>query len=218
MPAIVGVSTIGGKPIPWSCVWWAGGSIVGDMKALLALSVAAVVLAMGSPTWARLGETEEQCEKRYGKPSVFTDPFPNRPTIPGEAAPAQKVDKQLLYNTPSAEILVGFIDGTAASVQYTFTSTNDQSPRLTGQFINGLLKANAPSASWLYNPDHPYTLDPKADDAPAGKRWQLQGTLFSTDGELYAFFDVSPSIFLIQRTSLRPTFKWDAEVPDLGGL
>jgi hypothetical protein len=189
------------------------------MKAILALSVALAGLAAASPAWARLGETEEQCEKRYGKPSVFTDPFPNRPTIPGEAAPAQNVDKQLLYNTPSAEVLVGFIDGKAASVQYMFNSTNDQPPsRLTGQFIDALLRANAPSASWLYNWDHPFALDPKADDAPAGKRWQLKGTLFSTDGQLYAFFDVSPPIFLIQRTSLRPTFRWEAEAPDLGGL
>ena len=34
------------------------------------LSIALVALAKGSPSWARLGETEEQCEKRYGKASL----------------------------------------------------------------------------------------------------------------------------------------------------
>ena len=57
--------------MPYSaCLWLVGMSIVRSIRNTLSLSIALVALAKGSPSWARLGETEEQCEKRYGKASL----------------------------------------------------------------------------------------------------------------------------------------------------
>ena len=54
-----------------------GLSIVRSIRTTLSLSIALVALAEGSPSWARLGETEEQCEKRYRKPSLSEDLISN---------------------------------------------------------------------------------------------------------------------------------------------
>jgi len=177
--------------------------------------------ALAAPCLARLGETEAQCEERYGKPVPYDDPIKQRPNIPGQAAPAESPEKQLLYNTDKVEVLVGFINGRAASIQYRFKGSEDSEPApLAGAKLKALLDANAPDASWLYMPDHPYTLDPKAEQpASLGDRWQLRGTLISTDKQLYAFFMVSPPTLVICGTSLRPTFQLDQTAPvDLEGL
>ncbi len=177
--------------------------------------------ALAAPCYARLGETEAQCEERYGKPVPYEPPVKGRAYIPGQATPAESPEKQLLYNTDKVEVLVGFINGRAASIQYRFKGSEDSEPaRLSGQKLKALLDANAPDTSWLYMPDHPYTLDPKVEQpASPGDKWQLRGTLISTDGQLYAFFMVSPPTLVICRTSLRPTFQLDQAAPvDLEGL
>jgi hypothetical protein len=185
------------------------------------LLCALLSFALAAPCLARLGETEAECEERYGKPVPYEDPIKQRPHIPGQAAPAEAPEKQLLYNTDKAEILVGLIDGRAASIQYKFRGSEDSEPApLEGPNLKALLDANAPDVSWLYMPDHPYTLDPKVEQpASPGDKWQLRGTLISTDGQLYAFFMVSPPTLVICRTSLRPTFQLDQAAPvDLEGL
>jgi len=191
------------------------------MSRVPCLLCALLSCALAAPCLARLGETEAQCEERYGKPVPYENPVKGRAHIPGQAEPAETPEKQFLYNTDKVEILVGFIDGRAASIQYIFKDSNaSQAAPLTGAKLKGLLDANAPAASWLYMPDHPYTLDPTAKPpASLGDRGRLRGRLISTDGQLYAFFKIAPPTLVICRTSLRPTLQLDQNATvDLEGL
>lgn len=185
--------------------------MVGGMKALLALSVAVVVLAACLPAWARLGETEEQCEKRYGEPSVPKDLFSNFGW--GAKTPVLKKEKVLQYKKDSMTIYVGFIDGKAASVQYSFI-TGRKTP-LQRHEIEALLNINAPNRQWYYHFVNPFALDGK----PSGELSEDSGIFWSTDGEYYAHFSRSFPVFGISRIGLRPIFRFENTEPkSLEGL
>jgi hypothetical protein len=179
------------------------------MKAILALCV--VVLAAASPAWARLGETEEQCEKRYGKASVPEGLISNYGL--GAKTPTLKEDKLLQYTKDGMTIYVGFIDGKASSIQYSFFM--GRKTPLERHEVEALLKINAPERQWYYNFEHPFvfTGDPPEE---LGKD---SGIFWSTDGEYYAFFSRGVPIFTISRMGLRPIFRFENTEPrSLEGL
>jgi hypothetical protein len=181
------------------------------MKAILALFVAVVVLATASPAWARLGETEEQCEKRYGKASVPEGLISNF----GRDAktPTLKEDKVLQYRRDGMTIYVGFIDGKASSIQYSFFMGRETP--LDRQEVEALLKINAPDRQWYYNFENPFVLT----GDPPKELGKDSGIFWSTDGEYYAFFSNAVPIFTISRMGLRPIFRFENTEPEsLEGL
>ena len=182
------------------------------MKTILAWSVAVVILAACSPTWARLGDTEEQCEKRYGNASVPEDLISNF----GWHAKATtlKEDKVLQYTKDGMTIYVGFIDGKAASIQYSFFMAR-KTP-LERHEVEALLKINAPDRQWYYHFENPFVLTAEPSPKELGND---SGIFWSTDGEYYAFFSQGVPIFNISRTGLRPVFRFENTEPkSLEGL
>jgi hypothetical protein len=179
------------------------------VKALLALSVAAIVVATGSPTWARLGETEEQCEHRYGKPlAPKRTEHKDLALLKIDAAePVLKEEKFLSYKKDGTFISIGFIEGKAVSIQYWFDWKNKTA--LERDKIEGLLKLNAPGCEWYYDFEHPLVLESE----PIEKPGKDGGVFWSTDGQYYAFFSRVMPIFKIMRAGLRPVFRFDQVMP-----
>ena len=181
------------------------------MRTSLFLSVALVILATNSPGWARLGETEEQCEKRYGKASVPEDLISN---FGWDAkTPTLKEDKVLQYTKDGMTIYVGFIDGKASSIQYSFFM--GRKTPLERHEVEALLKINAPERQWYYHFTDPFALDGN----PEKDLTKDSGIFWSTDGEYYAFFSRGTPVFTISRMGLRPIFRFESTEPQsLEGL
>jgi hypothetical protein len=181
------------------------------MRAILTLSVAAVVFSTASPAWARLGETEEQCGKRYGGASVPEGLISNF----GRDAktPTLKEDKVLQYTKDGMTIYVGFIDGKASSIQYSFFM--GRKTPLQRHEVEALIQINAPDRQWYYNFEHPFLLT----SDPPEELGKDSGIFWSTDGEYYAFFSRGVPIFTISRMGLRPIFRFENTEPkSLEGL
>ena len=171
------------------------------MKAILVISAVNLALATCS-SWARLGETEEQCEKRYGKPSAPGDLISVRHF---EVEPSQDTDKTLRYSKDGVRVLVSFAGGKAVSMQYHFER---EAPLSRGE-IEALLKLNAPECRWHYNFEHPFVLS----GDPPEELGEDSGILWSTDGKYYAAFGRRTPMFAIMEATLRPVLRLDQPIP-----
>lgn len=114
-------------------------------RSTIVLSTATLLLAT-SNVFARIGETEEQIEKRYGKP-VRTLSQPNEPL-------------ERLYVFAGMNVIVTFINNVS---QREFYSKKDKST-LSDTEIEVLLAANSAGSEWIE--------DPVARMA-GGKGWKL---------------------------------------------
>lgn len=100
-----------------------------------------IVLAVMLPSWswARLGETPEQCEERYGAP------IPNKelPTVIPRAS-------VLCYHARGFKILIVFTNGKAGQIFYQKLMENpyEEAKALSEAEINWLLEANAGGKTW----------------------------------------------------------------------
>ena len=91
--------------------------------------------------FARIGETTEECEKRYGKPEhpVFQDP--KTPDL-----------SFAIYRKGQLEILIVFLNGKAGSILYSPSNTNTVEA-LTPESVEVLLKANIGDVPWSHSQD-----------------------------------------------------------------
>lgn len=115
---------------------------------------------------ARIGETEAQCNARYGPPM----------------AKVTKGDKQ--YSKNGYIIFVWFKDGKAAQIQYT-RSFNGSSDTLKSEEVDAFLAANAEGLSWS-RPTKLYLQEARREDGNAyaqaeryaltitSKEWRLE--------------------------------------------
>ena len=97
--------------------------------------IAIALLILVSHAFARIGETEQQMEKRYGKCTL---------TISTGNEPLQKV-----YQSSGFNITVTYIDG--VSQREIFTK-QDGSSELTKNEIAILLEANTAGSKWIEDP------------------------------------------------------------------
>jgi hypothetical protein len=90
---------------------------------LSALS-ASLALALSSSCFARIGETLEQAEQRYGKPTFEQGDY-------------------YIYKKAPFELILHFFDGKADSIKYKKIETKGKSVRLSQREINALLDINS---------------------------------------------------------------------------
>jgi hypothetical protein len=176
------------------------------MKLILALSVAFVAFATISTAWARLGETEQECEKRYGKPST---PDPEGYVVGlgrDDETPQLEPEKRLQYSKNGVLLFIGFIDGKAVRIQYSFPNRTNPLER---NEIEALLELNAPDRKWYYEFRHPFALTGGPPDGVG----QDAGIFWSTDGEFFASFTRRSPHFTIMKSPLMPTFRFDRSAP-----
>jgi hypothetical protein len=114
--------------------------------------IAGVVLVVMLPlwSWARLGETPEQCEERYGAPIPNTDRFKN--VIPRETLPSLHMPLAIVarYHASGLKILIVFTNGTAGQIFYQKLMDNPWTTQgdLSEAEIQTLLKANSGDKTW----------------------------------------------------------------------
>ena len=89
------------------------------------------LLLSALPTFARLGETKAECEKRYGKPALTLDT--------GED----------VFEKDGIQITVTYLKGKAASIGFTKLNRDLE---LTDAERKTLLKANASNSEWEPTP------------------------------------------------------------------
>jgi hypothetical protein len=107
-----------------------------SLGALKTRSVAIALLMLVSSAFARIGETEQQIEARYGK-TIRTLSKGNQPL-------------QKAYQSSGLDIAVTYIDGVSQSE---FFSKQDKS-ELSKNEIALLLEANAAGSRWIEVPSH----------------------------------------------------------------
>jgi hypothetical protein len=105
-----------------------------SLGALKTRSIAITLLMLVSPAFARIGETEQQIEARYGRSSR---------TLSKGNEPLQK-----LYRSSGLNIGVTYIDGVS---QCEIFSKQDDS-ELSKNEIALLLEANAAGTKWIEHP------------------------------------------------------------------
>lgn len=98
------------------------------MKTILSLLL---ILSVSSSAFARIGESEQQVEARYGKPIA--------PRVPGEDLGETKA-----YVCAGFLIAVTFVDGVSQREMY---AKNDKSA-ITGAEVEVLLEANRGNLQW----------------------------------------------------------------------
>jgi hypothetical protein len=178
------------------------------MWLLPVLILLVLALLLPATATARLGETEDQCEVRYGAPTTAKDVVTIRQKY---GTPQLEVDKKQLYNKGGAEIIVGFIDGKAASIQYYFARKD----ALSKEEILQLLRINAPESTWFYDLNHPFGL---TGPAPEGLH-EDGGVLWTEDGSLFASFRRRTPMISIWTSGLRATLPpSDIDSPSLQGF
>jgi hypothetical protein len=106
-----------------------------SLRALKTPFVAVALSLLVSPTFARIGETEQQIEVRYGKSTL---------TVSTGNEPLQKV-----YQASGLNITVTYIDG--VSQREIFIKQHGSS-ELTKNEIAILLEANAAGSKWIEDP------------------------------------------------------------------
>ncbi len=113
----------------------------------LALPLAfALTLTISSPAFARIGETKDQCIKRYGKP-----------------ASESNSGDTLVFRKADFEITCNFQSDNCWKVQYAYAAKNAAgvAPNFSDATIAAILDLNVPKAKW--------SADPKSD--PKSKTW-----------------------------------------------
>lgn len=148
-----------------------------------------------------MGETEEECETRYGKASTLD---PDRYVVGlgrDDEAPQLEPEKSLKYSKKGVSLYIGFINGRAVRIQYSFDRT---APLERGE-INALLDVNAPDRKWYYEFRNPFAFK----GAPPDGMGQDAGIFWSTDGGFYATFTLRSPHLTIMKSPLMPTFRFD---------
>jgi hypothetical protein len=171
------------------------------MKFILSLLIASVLFAASTTAWARLGETEEECERRYGKAST---PDPDGYVVGlgrDDESPQLEPEKRLQYSKNGVSLYIGFIDGKAVRIQYSF----DRTAPLERSEIKALLDLSAPNRKWYYQFRNPFALTGEPPDGLG----QDAGIFWSTDGEFYATFTLRSPHLTIMKSPLMPTFRFD---------
>ncbi|GEP46179.1 hypothetical protein [Brevifollis gellanilyticus] len=99
------------------------------MKALLLLSV---LISLSSPALARIGETPEQCEARYGKPVKI------------------KAENSVSYQKAGMRVDCEFIDGKCARIYFAKLEKDAQNAALpiTSEEAKILMEANSDGTPW----------------------------------------------------------------------
>jgi hypothetical protein len=119
-----------------------------SLRALKTLFVAVALSLLVSPAFARIGETEQQIEKRYGK-STLTVSTGNEPLQKG-------------YQSSGLNITVTYLDGVSQREIF----TKQDGSELSKNEIAILLEANAAGSKWIE--------DPTATSLAGVQGWKLE--------------------------------------------
>jgi hypothetical protein len=159
------------------------------------------VLAVMWPSWswARLGETPEQCEERYGAPIPNKDDFGN--VIPRELPTLHMPRASVLcYHAKGLKILIVFTDGKAGQIFYQkLTKSPSEVKALSEAEINWLLEANSGGKTW----EGGY-VEPEVPRLYTQSRWTLSDQSASAvyEGQAYdAIQDSKERCFLLITTT-----------------
>jgi hypothetical protein len=115
------------------------------MNKLFMTALATVILAgAGTQCFARLGETEEELEKRYGKPLEVR-------ARPPEAPPAEKA---MVFTKDNMIVIVHVFQGRSVSEWYWFRDSNRKEfpVEKDPQKAEALLRANSAGVVWEKHP------------------------------------------------------------------
>ncbi len=107
------------------------------MKIIITLII--VLLAFASRTDARLGETKEQCEKRYGEHYDFT------------LYPKLNVS---FYMKNDYKVVAYFLDGVCQRIDYKNEGYDGSIQPLSKKEIEVFLSSNAQNSKWIEVDDH----------------------------------------------------------------
>ncbi len=133
------------------------------MKSLLLLSL---FITLTTPVLARIGETPEQCEARYGAPYISKE-------------------EATYHNKAGFHVVCTYAQGKCA--QITFTHTQDDNRRstpLSEAEITTLLKANSGGKTWKEAGEDSWeTEDLEAIYSPSGRSAMLYIAIKKTEGE-----------------------------------
>jgi hypothetical protein len=133
------------------------------MKTPKILMAALMVACVTSSAFARLGETEAQCEQRYGKPAQST----NVGAI-----------KNSVYHFRSFQIIVSFEDGKSKSEAY----AKEDSAEISNGEITALLDANSGGAPWIEKESGLDKVYAGAGDLFASYNWSRHYLMITTKG------------------------------------
>jgi hypothetical protein len=106
------------------------------MKSFPAILVVALFASLAGQAFARVGETEAQCNARYGKPLSQTD------------APVGYGDKISIFRKAAFEIKAVFDGGRARSVTYSRIPKTGKSTEISPAEQVQLMRNNGGSNSW----------------------------------------------------------------------
>lgn len=169
------------------------------MKTLSWFAVIVLVMILPSGSSARLGETPEQCEERYGTPVAEDEMVDFH--MPGALA--------VSYQKAGLTIYIAFINGTAGQIQYEKSQKNALgiAEEMSDAEILSLLQANSGGGEW------------NERDLSASLR---RGKLWVLDGKLaYAVYGMSDNVLVFQNVAFhhkREANKEAAEVKNLDGF
>ena len=111
------------------------------------------VLALGlTPVAARVGETLDQCKKRYGKATEATPPYDFGTDAPNLA--------YYNFEKNGIAIQIGFLNDKAADLSFHHTAGTPSPAALTQTEIDILLTANSGGMPWKTVPDGKLTFFP----------------------------------------------------------
>jgi hypothetical protein len=130
-----------GNRIPCSCVLlWSGGIII-VMKPMLYPLCALLSCALALPCHARLGETAEECEARYGAPTMTKD-APKTIDAPGATTSA--------YEKAGLRIIATIYQGKVGSIFFEKIKENalGKSVEFSNAEVSALLEANGGGNEW----------------------------------------------------------------------
>ncbi len=100
----------------------------------------AFVLLGVAPGWARLGETEEQSQSRYGAPDAGLIGANDQPLLSGA--------KELAYNYQGWRVRVAFLNGSAARIEYAKIPDASGLKKLTDPEVQAVLEAEKGNFNW----------------------------------------------------------------------
>ena len=119
----------------------------------LILAVIGVIALTPIHTFARLGETEAQCEQRYGKPQV---------SLSDKSFPVLSGAVNRTYQYQGWCIMIAFFDGKAAIISYSKAAKTPGGVTIRNDEAKAILDAEGNGGEWkgsrsfnLFGPVHP---------------------------------------------------------------
>jgi hypothetical protein len=136
-----------------------------DAFRMLALGLSFAAFA-ASPAEARLGETEAQCQARYGAPAPDLLAPTDKPLLPG-------AEKETVFNFDGWRVRVAFLNGKAVRMEYAKLPEAGALKKLSEAEVQAILEAQKGSFRW--REEKPRTgnsgLD-KLKTAFEGRKWE----------------------------------------------